>query len=241
MVPNPVAGIVLAGGKSQRMGTDKARIALPDGRPVILSVVEVLKSICGEVVVVTEATGRYSDLALPARRVTDIVPGCGPMGGLHAGLRAIDAPFALAVACDMPFLNPRLLRYMADLPRDYDALVPSIGGIRQPLHTIYAKGCLATVEDLLAGGLLALTDLLTRVRVRPLPFATVRRFDPEGLSFLNLNEPEDLMRVRAITDPASDTLLLERQDELNRAGGPGHGAPLPAGKYTTGPRLGSRR
>lgn len=191
------------------MGTDKARIALPDGRPVILSVVEVLKSICGEVVVVTEASGRYADLALPARCVTDIVPGCGPMGGLHAGLREIDAPFALAVACDMPFLNPRLLRYMADLPRDYDSLVPSIGGIWQPLHTIYAKACLATVEDLLAGGLLALTDLLTRVRVRTLPFATVRRFDPEGLSFLNLNEPDDLMRVRAITDPASDTLLLE--------------------------------
>ncbi len=84
MVSNPAAGIVLAGGKSQRMGTDKARLALPDGRPVILSVVEVLKSICGEVVVVTEVTGRYADLALPARRVTDIVPGCGPMGGLHA-------------------------------------------------------------------------------------------------------------------------------------------------------------
>ena len=119
------------------------------------------------------------------------------------GLRAINAPFALAVACDMPFLNPRLLRYMADLTRDYDALVPSIGGIWQPLHTIYAKACLTTVEDLLARGLLALTDLLTRVRVRALRFATIRRFDPEGLSFLNINEPDDLMRVRAITYPAS--------------------------------------
>ena len=227
MVSDPTAGIVLAGGKSQRMGTDKARLALPDGRPVILSVVEVLKSICGEVVVVTEATGRYADLALPARRVTDIVAGCGPMGGLHAGLRAIDAPFALAVACDMPLLNPRLLRYMADLTRDYDALVPSIGGIWQPLHTIYAKACLATVEDLLARDLLALTDLLSR--------------DPEGLSFLNLNEPDDLMRVRAVSGPASDTLLLERQDDPNRASGPGHSSPLPAGKYMTGPRPGSRR
>ena len=223
------------------MGTDKARLALPDGRSVILSVVDVLKSICGEVVVVTEATGRYADLALPARCVTDIVPGCGPMGGLHAGLRAIDAPFALAVACDMPLLNPRLLRYMADLTRDYDALVPSIGGIWQPLHTIYAKACLATVEDLLARDLLALTDLLSRVRMRTLPFTTVRRFDPEGLSFLNLNEPDDLMRVRAVSGPASDTLLLERQDDPNRASGPGHSSPLPAGKYMTDPRPGSRR
>ncbi len=241
MVSNPAAGIVLAGGKSQRMGTDKARLALPDGRPVILSVVEVLKSICGEVVVVTEASGRYADLALPARCVTDIVPGCGPMGGLHAGLRAIEAPFAFAVACDMPFLNSPLLRYMADLPRDYEALVPSIGGIWQPLHTIYAKACLATVEDLLAGGLLALTDLLSRVRMRTLPFATVRQFDPEGLSSLNLNEPDDLMRVRAVNKPASDTLLLERQNEPNRASGPGHGSPLPAGKYMTDPRPSSRR
>ena len=61
---------------------------------------------------------------------------------------------------------------------------------------------MATVEDLLARDLLALTDLLSRVRMRTLPFTTVRRFDPERLSFLNLNEPNDLMRVRAITDPS---------------------------------------
>ncbi len=141
----------------------------------------------------------------------------------------------------MPFLNPHLLRNMADLPRDYEALVPSVGGRWQPLHSIYAKACLATVEDLLARDLLALTDLLSRVRMRTLPFATVRLFDPQGLSSLKLNEPNDLMRVRAVADPTSGTPLLERQDELNRAGGPGNGSPLPAGKHTTNPRPGSRR
>ena len=209
---DPVAGIVLAGGKSRRMGRDKARLVLPDGRPLILSILELLKDVCDEVVVVTDAPGRYADLALPAREVTDIVPGQGPLGGLQAGLRAIQAPFALTVACDMPFLNPSLLRYMVGLPRDYEALVPIVEGRWQPLHSIYAKDCLATVEDLLDRGLLALTDLLSRVRLRALPLATVQRFDPQGLSFLNLNEPGDLLAL-----------------------------PDPAGKCTTGPRPGSRR
>ncbi len=192
-----VAGIVLAGGKSQRMGADKARLVTKDGRPLILSVVEALKGVCSEVVVVTDVPGRYADLALPARHVTDIVPDRGPMGGLHAGLMVIEAPCALTVACDMPFLNPRLLHYMTALPKDYQALVPNIGGRWQPLHAIYTKACLTTVEYLLDRGALALTDLLKRVRLRALPFATARRFDPLGLSFVNLNEPDDLMRARA--------------------------------------------
>lgn len=199
-----LAGIVLAGGKSQRMGTDKARLALPDGRPVIQSVLEVVESVCGEVVVVVDVPGRCEELGLRARCVSDIVPERGPLGGLQAGLMAVEAPFALAVACDMPFLNPRLLHYMAALPQDYEALVPIIRGRWQPLHAIYAKACLATVEELLSQGLLALTDLLSRLQVRALPFATARRFDPQGLSFLNLNEPQDLMRARAVSEPASD-------------------------------------
>lgn len=193
---DPLAGIVLAGGKSQRMGTDKGRLVLADGRPLILAVVEAVSTVCSEVVVVTDRAGRYGDLVLPAHQVTDIVPGQGPLGGLHAGLGNVEAPFALTVACDMPFLNPRLLRYMADLPRHYEALVPRIEGRWQPLHAIYARACLPALEDLLAQGLRPLTDLLSRVRVKALPFATVRRFDPLGLSFLNLNEPDDLRRVQ---------------------------------------------
>jgi molybdopterin-guanine dinucleotide biosynthesis protein A len=168
------------------------------------SLVEVRESVCGAGVVRTDGPGRCAHLGRPARCVTQIVPERGPMGGLHAGLMAIEAPFALAVACDMPFLNPRLLRYMVGLPQDYEALVPIIRGRWQPLHAIYAKACLAAVEELLARGLLALTDLLSQVRVRALPFAAARRFDPQGLSFLNLNEPHDLLRARAV-EPASDT------------------------------------
>ncbi|MFQ6019353.1 MAG: molybdenum cofactor guanylyltransferase [Dehalococcoidia bacterium] len=193
----PAAGIVLAGGRSQRMGRDKARLALPDGRPLILSVVELLKDVCDEVVVVTDVPGRYADLDLPVRQVTDVVPGQGPLGGLQAGLQAVEAPFALTVACDMPFLNPSLLRYMVGLSRDYEALVPMVEGRWQPLHAIYANACLPAVDDLLDQGVLALTDLLSRVQVRALPFAAVRRFDPQGLSFRNLNEPEDLTQMSA--------------------------------------------
>lgn len=194
-----LAGIVLAGGKSRRLGTDKGRLALPDGRPLILSVIEALGSRCDEVVVVTDDLERYSDLALPARLATDILPGRGPLGGLHAGLRAVSAAFAFTAACDMPFLNPNLIAHMAGLPRSYQALVPRFEGRQHAAHAIYARACLPAIEDLLSESDGSLRELLARLDVRNLDEDEIRQHDPDGLSLFNLNEPQDLDRFRALS------------------------------------------
>jgi molybdopterin-guanine dinucleotide biosynthesis protein A len=199
---NPAAadptGIILAGGKSRRLGTDKASLIF-DGRPLLDIVIERLSGVCSEVIVASGRAAEGRKTPLPVRFVADLAPGRGPLGGVQAGLAAATAEFALVVACDMPFLNPGLLAYMASLPRRYQALVPRAAGRWHPAHAIYARSCLSTVEELLARRNSSMRDLLSRLDVRELSEDELRRHDPEGLSLFNVNEPRDLERARALS------------------------------------------
>lgn len=185
----PLSAIVLAGGASRRLGRDKAALSF-GGRPLLHVVIERVSALCGEVIVA--GAGDRDVAGLSVRLVEDRVPGRGPLAGLDAGLRVTSADFVLTVACDMPFLNPRLLAAMAAAPRDYQALVPVSGGRRHPLHAIYSRTCLPAVESLLAAGGGSMEDLLSRVAVRELAEEDVRALDPEGLSVFNLNDAADL-------------------------------------------------
>lgn len=193
----PLDGVVLAGGRSRRLGVDKATLAF-GRRPLLQVVVERLGLVCREVVVARgeETRGRAR---LEARFVPDLFAGGqGPLAGLHAGLKAAETDFALVVACDMPFLNPDLLAHMASLPRRYQALVPWVGGRWHPLHAIYARSCLPIIEDLLDQGRRSLRGFLAHLDVLPLMEEEVLRFDPEGLSLFNLNDRHDLARARTL-------------------------------------------
>ena len=191
-----LSAIVLAGGASRRLGLDKAQLTF-GGRPLLHIIIDRLSPVCDEVIV---AGGRRHDLDgphAPGRVVYDAVPGQGPLAGIEAGLRAASSDFALVVACDMPFLNPALLSYMADLPRDYEVLVPVAAGRRHPLHAIYARACLPAIELLLARGENRADELRNLVRTRVVSDDDLRRHDPEGMSLFNLNEPADLSYARS--------------------------------------------
>src|SRR5690606_34969376 len=115
----------------------------------------------------------------------------------EAGLTAARWPVAFVAACDMPFLDEGLVRYMVELARDYDAVVPRLDGRREPLHAVYGKGCLSHIGGLIAEGTYAVASLFSRVRTRYVEEEEVRRFgDPERL-FFNCNTPEDMARARA--------------------------------------------
>ncbi len=193
----PLDGIVLAGGDSRRLGTDKALLRF-GGRPLLAIVVERLAGVCREVVVAYGDAAREASSPLPARIVADAFPGQGPLAGLEAGLRAISGDFALVVACDMPFLNPGLLAYMAGLPRRYQALVPRVRGRWHPLHAIYARSSLPIIQHLLTRGRNSLKGLLAQLDVCPLSEEELGRFDPLRLSLFNLNGPRDLARARIL-------------------------------------------
>lgn len=194
-MPAPLDGIVLAGGRSRRLGVDKAALVF-GGRTLLEIVVERLAGVCRNVVVACGRTENEGLPALPVRYVSDDIPGQGPLAGLQAGLRAIENEFALVVACDMPFLNPNLLVYMAALPRSYEALVPKAERWH-PLHAVYARSSLPAVDRLLAEGRNSMEELLSRLKVRTLTEDEIYRHDPKGLSLFNLNGPADLKFARA--------------------------------------------
>ena len=190
-------GIVLAGGQSRRLGVDKALLSL-GGAPLLQTVVQRVSQVCRRVIVAVDRPGRYRRLRLPARFVADASPGLGPLAGLQSGLRACSTGHALVVACDLPFLNVELLRYMAGLPRSYQALLPRSAGRDHPLHAVYARSCLPEVDALLAAGGGSMQQLLDRLDVRRLDERDLHQIDPDGLSLLNLNDEADLERARSL-------------------------------------------
>ncbi len=188
-----ISCIVLAGGKGKRLGTDKAFLRI-GGQVLIEGIVEKMAQIGDEVIVVTNSPQRYSHLE--ARLVGDVYPGKGALGGIYSGLRAARSDYSLVVACDMPFLDLRLLRYMILLSPGQDVVIPRIEGLTEPLHAIYSRRCLQPIERVLASGGRRIIGFFPEVRVRYVEEQEINLFDPRHLSFFNINTPADLEKAR---------------------------------------------
>lgn len=194
----PATGIVLAGGRSIRLGRDKVGEMLL-GRSLLQRVVDMLAQATAEVLIVT-APGRplpTIEAAVPWRRVDDVYPGQGPLAAIYAGLLAARYEHAVAVACDMPLLSVPLLRYLLSLRNEADVVLPVLGGLSDPLHTVYSRRCLDPMRRVLEGGWRRPVDFLGPVAVRYVAEDELDRFDPRHLSFFNVNSEEDLARARA--------------------------------------------
>lgn len=118
----------------------------------------------------------------------------GPLGGIYMGTAVASHPWAFVMACDMPYLNPGLIRYLASLIGDGDAVVPFTDDW-EPLHALYAKTCLPQMERLIHSDNLKTAGFLPHVRVRRVEGDELRPYDPEGLSLFNMNTPEEFARV----------------------------------------------
>jgi molybdopterin-guanine dinucleotide biosynthesis protein A len=188
-------GIILAGGSSRRMGQDKALLEL-GGRTLLYATVETVSRTCDEVII---AGGSQPVEGLPElsfRWVRDPPGAEGPLAGLAAGLAAASYSASIVVACDMPFLNERLLKYIVRILGDCDAAVPRAGGSSQPLHAAYSRECLLTVQALVRSGATSMSDLLSRLRVRYIPERRCLKLDPDGLSWFNMNTTDDFRNAR---------------------------------------------
>ena len=152
-----------------------------------------LQLVCDDVLVVGYRAAR----AVPYRVAPDLYAEGGSLGGIYSGLFAALGDYGLAVATDMPFLSVRLLRWMVEQPRDYDVLVP-VREEPEPLHAIYSKACLEPMRRKLEAGRLKITGFFEDVRVQYVEAVTLAELDPDGLSFFNVNTPEDLERARSV-------------------------------------------
>lgn len=188
-----LTGLVLAGGASRRMGRDKAFLEL-DGRLLIQIVVNRMKGVCAEVLIVSGDAECYTGFGVPV--VEDRFPGVGVLGGLHAGLGAAAFDLSLAVGCDMPFLNPDLLRAFAAWAKGYDVTLLCRGGYTEPLHAAYRRTCLPAMEAVIRAGKRRIISFFPRVDVRYVTPEEITPIDPHLDSFRNVNTPEEWERAR---------------------------------------------
>lgn len=179
----------MAGGKSSRMGTDKSFV-LFDGRPMIEIVLETVAGLGAETLLITNKPDEYKHLNLPM--VGDVYPDHGPLGGIFTAVHTASHSHTLIVACDMPWLNRPLLEFMVSLRETADIIVPRWEKYPEPLHAIYSKTCLPSIEEKLQAQQLKITGFFGQVAVRFVDRTEIEQFDEDGRSFANINSPEDL-------------------------------------------------
>lgn len=181
---------IQAGGQSRRMKRDKGLVLLA-GRPLIEHVIERVRLLGDEILITTNSPEAYTYLNLPM--ASDEVSGAGALAGLHTALKAAHGDKVLVMACDMPFVNLPLLQYLLEHSAEVDIVVPCWQNVLQTLHAVYARQtCLPAIEDVLAQNLKRVISFYPQVRVLEITESEIIQFDPQGLSFYNVNTPEEL-------------------------------------------------
>ncbi len=186
------AGILLAGGKSSRFGSNKALAAFQD-KPLISHAGELLSSLFSEILLVTNSPETYEFLGWPM--TGDIFPGAGPLAGIHAALKKVASPQIFVVGCDMPLVQERLVRLLCQESTDCDAVVPELAKGLEPLCAVYRKSCLPVVEQNLKEGRCKLHRLFEQVCTKKIPEEILRQADAGLISFENINRLTDLESV----------------------------------------------
>lgn len=190
-----VSCAVLAGGASSRFGRDKALLQL-DNQTLIQRVVDRLSKVSDDVFIVGNKPERFQGMEV--RLVEDLVQGAGALGGVYTAVQACRHPYVFCAACDMPFLDLNLIRYMILLAPGYDVVMPYVRGEAEPLHAVYSKACAPAIKAALDAGERRIISFLAQVRVRDVREDEIRVLDPDLRSFFNLNVPEDMARMQAI-------------------------------------------
>lgn len=201
-----LTGLILAGGQSRRMGRDKA--FLPWGRSTLIEhIIECLRPIADDLIVVVKEAHRFRHLR--ATVIEDLVPDAHAplekrfltghaLGGLYTGLRAARFARCFVCGCDAPFLNPTLIRFLADQAAGVDLVIPRTAHGFQPLHAVYAPSALSAIQEQLRRRQWDLRALVPRVRAKCIGPEVIHRWDPEELSFVNINTPDDLARATGL-------------------------------------------
>ncbi len=196
----PVAGVVLAGGRASRMGGRDKAFAAVEGEPIAVRAVRIFRSLFAQVLVSTNRPERFA--GLDVQTVADQFPACGPLAGIHAALLASRYPHVFVAACDMPGLDPDVIRFLLGRVGSAEAVVPCWDGDVEPLHAVYAVGALREIEAHLRAGQNAVRDVLRRLRVDYVSEAEMRAVRGAARSLTNVNTPEELAAVGGRFDDA---------------------------------------
>jgi len=198
-----VTGVILAGGQSSRMGSNKALLPYRGGR-FIESIHRQLAELFEDLLLVTNAPEQFSFLG--CRMVPDLYPGMGALAGLHAGLYHSRTPHIFAVACDMPYLNDTLIRALLARRHQADVIIPESGQGLEPLHAVYGTGCLPAMEQALLSGRRRIVSFFPHTRVHTFTSDHVATIDRDFSSFSNINTPADYFELRKNENGAHESV-----------------------------------
>jgi molybdopterin-guanine dinucleotide biosynthesis protein A len=188
-----ITGIILSGGKSSRMGLNKAFIEI-DGVPIISRIHGLFKELFQEIIIVTNEKELFGQF--DANIFSDLLPNRGVLGGLYTGLFFSSFPHSFCVASDMPFLKESVIKYLMNSIDHFDVIVPKAEDGLQPLHAIYSKGCLKPMREIIGKGKYKVIDFYPMVKIKIIEQHEFRSLDPTGESFINVNTPEELLLIR---------------------------------------------
>ena len=190
--------VIQAGGQSSRMGEDKALKPFL-GRPLIQRVVDRLTPIADELIVTTNSPTDYEFLGL--RLFSDLKPDHGALGGLYTAVASASYPHVAVVACDMPFASPRLIEKMSRLmvQHEADVVIAKSNSYYEPLHTVYRREtCLPAIESAIDDDKWKVIAWFPRVKVHVVTGEEIKRLDPDGLAFWNVNTPEEFVEAEQL-------------------------------------------
>lgn len=186
-----ITGVILVGGKSRRMGRDKAFLDVA-GKPLIERVLDVFRASFDRIVLVGDREERFASYNLPF--VPDIYPGSS-LGGLYTGLFHAETKYIFVSSCDLPFPNVDILRHLCSLQYGFDAVVPSTEHGYEPLFALYAKNCLGPIKVFLESGEFCAYAWYPNVKVRYVSDVELAHIDKDGRAFLNVNTPDEFAKI----------------------------------------------
>lgn len=190
-----ITGVILVGGKSRRMGRDKAFLEV-SGKPLFERVLELFLESFPRVVLVGGAPERFAGYHLPV--LPDLYPG-SPLGGIYTALSQADTDAVFVSSCDLPFPNAAVLRYLCSVSDGFDAVVPETPQGYEPLFALYKKGCLDPIRSQLEKGDFCAYAWYPLANVRLVSPGELAPLDPDGAAFCNINTPEQFARLAAGT------------------------------------------
>jgi molybdopterin-guanine dinucleotide biosynthesis protein A len=197
-----ITSIILAGGRSSRLGREKHTEVIA-GESLLERAAGRLKHLSKEIlIVISQRQARLSRSLYTypeTKTVVDLYPGKGSLGGIFTGLVHSSNFLNLVVACDMPFLNLDLLRYMIDSAKGFDVVIPRVDDQLEPLHAIYSRNCLKPMENQIKQGNLKIRGFFDSVKVKYVDKDELDKLDPEHLSFFNINTEAELEKARRLT------------------------------------------
>ena len=188
-----MTGIILSGGKSLRMGENKAFIQF-EGIPIVKRIYDLFRGLFQETIIVTNQKELFSDF--DSKIFNDLIPDRGVLGGLYTGIFFSTFPYSFCVACDMPFIKKAVVQYLIENTEGYDAIVPRTSDGLQPLHAIYSKNCLDPIKKIMEKGNYKVIDFYDMVKVKIIEEDHFIFLDPFRESFINVNTPEELFFIK---------------------------------------------